>query len=199
MRLSHIARGAASAERGRRLMELRGVTPNGHPLWNALETGDIIGDYPHYGTFAAKHERRTRPAAHSKAVRLRITRPRGKPWDDPNEIWRLRLYETATKAELLTAFPGRTWGAICAAARKRGFRRRRLPLASTGITVIDQILSRSGKLGWTLADLDSAGRKKLYFTRRKWRGRLMDHAVHLRVVEALGGQVRARTCREPIS
>lgn len=196
MKLSWAARGAASAERGRRLMLLRGVTPNGHPLWQGWEVQPVLEMYPDYGSIFPLLHRRSRPGVYSKSVRLGIVRARAKQWDDPNEIWRLRLYETATKAELLSAFPGRTWGAICAAARKRGFRRRPAPLASTGITIIDQILSRSRKLGWTLGDLDSAGRKKLYFTRRKWRGRLMDHAVHRRVVEALGGQVRARVRQE---
>lgn len=190
MRLSHIARGAASAERGRRLMELRGITPNGHPLWTALETGDIIGDYPHYGIFAAKHERRTRPAARSKAVRLRITIPRGKPWDDPNEIVRLRIYSTHTPEQIRAAFPDRTYAAISHAARKRGFRRPRRAFALSGIRIIDQILERAVQRRWTLADLDFAGGVAGYFSRHKWRTR-QNHRAHFRAVQALGGRMRA--------
>lgn len=112
MALSWIARGAASAERGRRLMQLRGVTPNGHPLWAPWEVDPVLSRYPDYRSIFPLLQRRTRPATYGKAGRLGVTKPRGKPWTDPNEIWRLKIYANGTKAEILAAFPGRTWGAM---------------------------------------------------------------------------------------
>lgn len=49
MPLSWIATAAASAERGRRLMQLRGVTPNGHPLWTRWEISPVVELAPAYG------------------------------------------------------------------------------------------------------------------------------------------------------
>jgi hypothetical protein len=171
-------------------MQLRGVTPNGHPLWNSSEAGDLSSDYPLYDPFLAKHSRRTRPGAQSKAGRLGITKPRGLPWD-VNEILRLRMYRTATKEDVLAAFPGRTWSAISTAARARGHRRPKLPIALSGVTVIDQILERARQQKVTLAHLDKVGGVKGYFTRKTWRHRI-DYVVHDRAVTALGGRLRAR-------
>jgi hypothetical protein len=190
MQLSWFARGAASAERARRLMQLRGVTPNGHRLWNSLEAGDLTRIHPFYDRFLAKHSRRTRPAAHSKASRLQITKPRGRQWD-VNEILRLRIYRTATKEEILAAFPGRSWAAIGTAARARGHRRPQRLNEPTGILIIDQILERAKICKLSLKDLDSIARLKGYFSQRKWRHK-QNHVVHERLVAALGGTLRAR-------
>ena len=69
MDFGHLARGAASAERTRRLMALRGYTPNGHPLWNEFETVTLSSLYPDYRMAVALIRRRTFPAAYGKAGR----------------------------------------------------------------------------------------------------------------------------------
>jgi hypothetical protein len=190
MPLSWIARGAASAECSRRLMQLRGVTPNGHPLWANWEVDPVLGLYPDYGSIFPRLTRRTKPATYSKAGRLGITKPRGKEWSDPNEVWRLRIYSTGTVEEVLAAFPSRTYGAIAHAARKRGFRRPPRPLKPSGIRIVDQILARARSTGWKLEELDAACRGKGYFRGRRWRSK-PDPYMHRRAVEVLGGQVRA--------
>lgn len=192
MPLSWIARGAASAERGRRLMEQRGVTPNGHPLWQQWEVAPVVGMYPNYRFIFPLLLRRTKPAVYKKAGRLGITRPRGRPWSDPNELWRLRkVYPTGTKAEVLSAFPGRSYAAISKAANARGVYRIPPPPASTGILIIDQILARARLKRWTLKDLELAVRRQGYFSRKLWR-RHQDFGADRRAVIALGGTVRAR-------
>lgn len=80
---------------------------NGHPLWQRWEVGPVIDLYPTYRSIFPLLNRRTRPAVYGKAGRHGITKPRGRTWDD-NEILRLRIYRTGTKAEILAAFPGRT-------------------------------------------------------------------------------------------
>ncbi|KRA42064.1 hypothetical protein ASD80_10075 [Devosia sp. Root635] len=189
MALSWIARGAASAERGRRLMALRGITPNGHPLWEDREVGPLVDLHPRYGAVFPVLPRRTKPAVYSKAARLGLTKSRA-PWSD-NEILRLRIYRSGTREEVLAAFPGRSWRAIGLAANKRGHRRQKPPAQTSGIDLIDQIYSRAQLLGVSLTNLDAIVRRKGYFARRKWR-RKQDHGAHGRAIAALGGHLRAR-------
>lgn len=188
MRLSHIARGAASAERGRRLMELRGMTPNGHPLWQQWEVSPLVEMHPKYGSIFPLLDRRTHPAVYSKAGRLGIATPRV-PWSD-NDLLRLRIYRTGTKAEILAAFPGRSWPAIARQARKRGHNRAKAPEPVSGIRLIDQIYLRAADQKLSLTELDRLGGKAGYFSRRRWRTN-PDHAVHYRAVLGLGGHLRA--------
>lgn len=190
MRLSHIARGAASAERGRRLMELRGVTPNGHPLWLGWEVQPLI-ELGEYRFIFPLLDRRTRPAVYSKASRLGATkRKRPLPWTD-NEIVRLRkVYPRSTRDDILAAFPGRTYRAIASAAHKRKIRRAKAPLTPTGNRVLDQILVRARFCGYSAADLDSMLLTKGYFRRQKWK-LSFDDVLHCKAVRALGGVVRA--------
>lgn len=62
MSLSHFARGAIAAENGRRMMMLRGFTPNGHRLWDPPEAGNLKHGYPDYDAVMVLNTRRTRPA-----------------------------------------------------------------------------------------------------------------------------------------
>jgi hypothetical protein len=191
MNLSWIARGAASAERGRRLMMLRGVTPNGHPLWAPWEVGPLVGQYPDYRSIFPVLSRRTHPAVYNKAGRLGITMRRAPPWSD-NEILRLRkVYPKGTKEEALVAFPGRTYAAVAKAANARGIYKQPKPEKPTGNRLLDQVLTRAKELGFTRADLDVLCRSRKYYRTRSWRSR-PNEAFHCLAVRALGGVVRAR-------
>lgn len=190
MILSWAARGAASAERGRRLMELRGVTPNGHPFWNFVEVGDLVETRPSYPAFVALHSRRTTPASRSKASRMGVAGPRSKTWDT-NEVLRLRkVYPNGTRDEILAAFPGRSYLAVARAANARKIYRAKKPPVPTGNRMLDQILVRARQLGYTLKDLDAMVRSKNYFGGQRWKVRL-NEAIHCLAVRALGGVVRA--------
>lgn len=190
---SWITRGAETAERMRRVMQLRGETPNGYPLWDRPETGTLIDGYPDYRSVKAELDRRTLKACHSKAGRLKITRPRGKRWND-NELLRLgRYYRTGTREEILAAFPGRSWAAISKRANARGLRRERPAPKPTGIPLVDQILWRAWERKWTLRDLDEVCNAPGYFTQHKWRSSGIKRLAILHAaVRALGGQLRAR-------
>ena len=190
MRLSHIARGAASAERGRRLMELRGITPNGHPLWQGWEVQPLVEMHPAYGSIFPLLDRRTHPAVYSKAGRLGIATKRPPPWDE-NEIPRLRkVYPCGTRDEILATFPGRSYVAIAKAANKRKIYRVKRKPAPTGHRLLDQILERALMLGYGLSDLDRMSQGAGYFARRKWKSKL-NEGLHCRAVRAMGGRVRA--------
>lgn len=191
--MSHfcLSRNAATAERMRRRLAFLGHTPNGHPLWDQPETGHLVDGYPGYDHVLPRIPRRTRGAAHSKASRLKITRPRGRPWDI-NEIPRLRKhYPTATKEELLALFPGRSHVAIANAANARGIYRARRPYKPTGNRVLDQVLARARERNWSLADLGRESGNSRYFSHQNWRNGRYNHRVHALAVRVLGGGMRA--------
>jgi hypothetical protein len=176
----------------RREMAKRGVTPNGYPIWNQQEFGDLADAVPAYALAMPKLPRRTLPAAHSKASREGIARPKAPEWD-LNEIPRLRkLYPTATAAELLAAFPGRTLAAIRKAANARKIYRDPKPLQPTGNTVLDQILRRARDQNWSMEQLGAAALNHRYFRHRQWRRGKFNHRAHGLAVKALGGVLRAR-------
>lgn len=196
MSLHHFARGAIAAENARRAMALRGFTPNGHPLWGPPETHNLRFGHPDYDAVMALNIRRTRPAHHSKAGRMGITKPRAREWD-PNELFKLhRLYPKATKQELLSALPGRTWTAICRRARVDGYRRPRAAYKETGHVALDQILLRAMERNISLRELDAETQSKSYFSRRKWRGRQLNLAYVARAAAFLGGRLRVRWHQE---
>ena len=196
MSLHHFARGAIAAENSRRMMMLRGFTPNGHRLWDRFEAGNLQLGYPDYTSVMLLNVRRTRPAHHSKAGRMGITKPRAPEWD-PNELFKLhRLYPKATKQELLSALPGRAWTAICRRARADGYRRPRAAYKETGHCALDQILLRARERNISLRELDAETQSKSYFSRRKWRGRPLNLAYVARAAAFLGGRLRVRWRQE---
>lgn len=184
-------RNIASSDRARERMLRLGHTPNGHPLWDVPERVNLAESYPDYGQALKKLPRRTRPAAHSKAGRMGITKRVARHWDD-NELVKLRkVYPHGTRAEILETFPQRTWGSICAKARSRKIYRRR-SYRSTGVLLNDQILSRLIERHLTLADLDQFVRRKRYFAGGALRRGKINRAIASRAVTALGGVLRAR-------
>lgn len=187
---SWLVRGAESADRARRRMQLLGVTPNGHPLWEPWEVEPVIGRYPDYRSIFPVLDRRTHPAVYNKAGRLGITKPRGQPWSE-NEILRLRkVYPKGTRAEIDAAFPGRSYNAIAKMANVRGIYRAPRPLKPTGHRLLDQVLERARKMNLSRSDLDSMARSKRYFQSSAWKRRA-DVAIHCRAAVVLGGTIRA--------
>jgi hypothetical protein len=121
-----------------------------------------------------------------------ITKPGARQWD-ANELFKLhRLYPRATKEELLSALPERTWRGICGRARADGYFRAPRPLKPTGNALLDQILERARQRNWSRAELDAETNSRKYFERNAWRGGKWDHRTHIRAVQVLGGQLRAR-------
>jgi hypothetical protein len=178
-------------------MQMTGMTPNGYRLWMPFEAGTLRESHPNYRRFHSIVIDRTRPAAYSKASRMGITRPRGRPWDY-NEITRLRrMFPTASKAELLAAFPDRTWSAITSAAYKRHIYRAQPVLPPTGSAFLDQILARARRFNLSLADLDSTCGHTSYFRTRAWRHRAFRNDLHVKAAVSLGGKVSVKWGEKP--
>lgn len=184
-------RNIASGDRARRRMEKTGVTPNGHPLWTPPEKGTLADKYPDYEGALVEIKRRTRPAAHSKATRMRITKPAPRLWDD-NELLRLRrVYPRGSIAEILAVFPGRSWGAIRSQALKHHIYRARA-LRQTGIPLIDALLQRASHLNMSLKEIDEAVGAGAYFSVGSHRTRRPKPERIFAAVHVLGGVPRAR-------
>lgn len=187
---SWLARGAESADRARRRMQIMGVTPNGHPLWEPWEVEPVIGRYPDYRSIFPVLDRRTHPAVYNKAGRLGITKSRPPSWSD-NEILRLRkVYPNGTREEILAAFPGRTFAAVAKAANARGIYRTKV-IQPTGILLLDQVLHRAASRNLSMEDLDKFCRTGKYFRNRRWKS-APNASAHCRAARLLGGTIRAR-------
>ena len=193
MDLRRLAQNVSSGDRSRQRMARTGLSPNGHPLWVPPETGSLKRNVPDYDTALVEIGRRTRSAAHSKASRMGIARPASPPWNDERDVPRLRrLYPTGTKAEILAAFPNRSWGAICAKARSRHIYRKRR-FKPSGSALIDQLLARAATLNMSLVELDAAAGCGRYFSTSRYRDvRRLKPLNIARAAAAMGGTLRAR-------
>jgi hypothetical protein len=118
--------------------------------------------------------------------------PKRHVWTAP-EIARLRrMFPTATKDELRTAFHGFSFHHIALTATRHGFRRARRPFKPTGFDVIDQIRERSFQLGYSMPYLDEISCTKGYFTQQQWiAGKRVNYKAVAKAIKALDGEVSA--------
>lgn len=189
MRKSWLVRGIEAGERARHRMQLTGLSPNGHTLWQAWEQSPLEVLGPAHTIVGPMLEQRSDLARYSKASRMGVAFKR-RSLSEVQARSLKRLYPKASHAELLAAFPGWTIEALRAAANRRGYKRAPKPFEPTGIRILDQILQRAESRNHTLQDLDAYGGCKGYFTRRLWRKK-PSHVVHCHTVRNMGGTVRA--------
>ena len=193
MNIGRLARNIASGDRARARMLRTGLTPNGYKLWRDPETGELRAGYPDYDAVLKKVRERTRGATRSKASRIHITKSKAPAWDVERDKPRMRrLYPTCTAAELMTAFPGRTWRAIQSQARKWRIYRTPLPPQSRGSAIIDSIIAEGVRRKMSVRELDDIAGRRGFFSRRRDHITKKAWRVLLRVIAEMGGTVRAR-------
>ena len=142
-----------TSERARARILFQGRTPNRNPLWSEKEDQVIRDLFPNYAEINKQLRRRKIGAIRSRAHKLKLSRP-AHPWT-VNEVSRLRrLWRDATRAELMTEFPHRSWCAIQGKGKTFGLRRRPWKPKVTGESMLDQIRQRAADLRISLADLD---------------------------------------------
>lgn len=173
-------------------MEFTGLTPNGHPLWSGREAGNLVGGYPDYSSVLALDVRRTRPAHHSKALRLQITRPRAPEWQLQEIATVRRTFAREPREAIMAAVPARSWASICRRGWSMGLRRPRRPYRPTGDVLIDQTLGRLWSKRLTKANLDVFVGRRDYFQRGRGRGQIGRRRHTSRRFFILGGTLRAR-------
>lgn len=189
MNLRHLTRGAASADKLRRRLQLTGETMAGQPLWSGNEIGLLRSMYPaEYADISKALKRRSYWSVRHKAQKLGLA-PKRHVWTGPDVSRLRRIYPTGTKEEILAAFPGMTIEAVRASAPRFKVFKARKPFNPTGYPVIDQLRERAFQLGYSMVDLDALARSKRYFASGGWHSGHINHAAIGRAAEALDGRI----------
>lgn len=171
-----------------------GVTHSGHKIWTQDEIEILRKAWPDRRGAVALLPGRSLAAIDSRAAKLGLRRP-GHQWTTGEASRFRKLWRTASRDEVLAAFPWATWTALENYAqwqRANGYPNLRRPnekYRSTGDVFVDQIIARAKELNMTMAELDATAKTGRYFQagrhryRRSW-GHLARAAV------ALGGTLR---------
>lgn len=186
MHLGDYSRGAATSERMQLSIQRSGFTPSGQSIWTQEERAILVQFRGDYDAMCRRLPHRTRDAIRQQCASLRLTK-RKRAWTS-EEISTLRkLYPRATREEIFSAVPGRTWQQICWAARDRGFRRNKRPYKLTGVAALDELRAKCFEIKWTMRDLDAAAGTGRYFRTAGWSCRMEGHRPIGRAIEALDG------------
>ncbi len=185
--------GINSGARTREYHRRTGRTYSGHLIWSDVEIQKLREAWPDRRRAVASLPGRTLHAIDGKAAKLGLRSP-GHQWT-ANEASRFRkLWRTASREEILAAFPWATWTALQNYSqwqRANGHPDVRRPKASpsTGDPFVDSILARAKALNMTLVELDATAGTGRYFTacRHRWR-RSWGHLA--RAAVALGGTLK---------
>lgn len=159
-----------------------------HSLWTVPEDNIIRRCYPDYDALFKQLPHRSRSALKNRAQKLRVFATTRRFWTG-SEICTLRkLWKQTPKAELLAAFPGRTWASLDNAAQTQQLRRDRRPRKTTGIAELDTVRRRCEDLNLTLKDLDTLCGFRNYFTKSA-RGRKPRARMLLKAIAVLDGHI----------
>ena len=100
-----------------------------------------------------------------------------------------RLFTTVSKADLLAAFPGRTWVSLQVTGYQMGLRRWRKPYVKTSHPVIDDVREACREKGHFMPDLDVYAETGRYFSKLALRRKKHDFRKVDKAVKALGGRL----------
>ncbi|MDR6659733.1 uncharacterized protein (DUF433 family) [Tardiphaga robiniae] len=100
-----------------------------------------------------------------------------------------RIYPSATREELLEAFPRRSMGQIYDCAARYNVKRKKEPHSTAGFPIIEQIKLRAKKCNISMKDLDAMARTTPYFASGRWRFDGLNRRSVYRAIEALDGEV----------
>lgn len=192
MDIRRLARNAAAAQSLRRWRELSSAD-----LWKPEDDEVFRRLYPDYGALRKAFPSRSYRAIQGHASRLGIAAKRHR-WTAA-ELSRLRrLYQSASREDVLAAFPGMGWKQIKARAEHAGLHRPRRPYCPTGHAILDDIRSRCFELRYSMVDLDEMARTKQYFTKAGWmRTQRIKAQPVVRAVDALDGSLLVEWRKRP--
>jgi hypothetical protein len=180
--LRNLVRGAAAAERIRKA----GRTPNGHALWTNAERAVLTKWFPDYKAMKKRLPLRSLPAIRGQCHLMGLSNP--KPaWTAADRTKLRRLFPTVSKAELIDAFPGRSYVSIQVLGYQMGLRRWRKPYVKTSHPVIDDVREACRARGHFMPDLDVYAGTGRYFSRLAARRKKHDFRKVDKAVKSLGG------------
>lgn len=165
-----------------------GVTPNGHRVWKSAERDVLREFYPDYQAIKRKLRRRSLAAIRAQCHLMGLT-PKKTAWTGFDRSKLRRLFTTATKRELLEAFPGRTYTALQVTGYQMGLRRPRKKYVKTQHPVVDDLREACRTGGFYMPHMDEFAGTKKYFTGRIQRRKKHNFRAIDRAVKALGGKL----------
>ena len=187
-------RNAEWAARMREIQKKRGMAGR-NQLWTEEEDATCRRLYPDYKAIHKSLPHRSLRAVRGRGQKLGLAPKRN--LITAAELSKLRrLYPTATRSELRSAFPQRSVGAIERLARYYRIWKRTKPLKPTGHALIDAIRARCHELNYSMVDLDDIAGTGKYFASARWCGAKKVAAAHVvRAVAALDGQLSVEWSR----
>ncbi len=145
--------------------------------------------YPDLKTLCQVLPRRSREAIKWRASRKALTKKKFNPWTTV-EMSKLRhIYPIASRTELIAAFPRHPFTSITTTARINKIYKKKRVYKKSGIPALDQILTRSHKMGITLAELDEFAGTRNFFRHRRWENRKNVGGPFAAAAKALGGTI----------
>jgi len=157
--------------------------------WTASEDNTFRRLYPDRKAIRRALRRRSYGAIRSRAQFLGLA-PKRHIWTGAQLKSLKRLYLSASKKDLLAAFPWATYIGICAIANHYGMVRNRAPLKSSGYKAIDQIRDRATELGYTMVQTDALAGTGIFLSKAEW-GSGAEFSPEIgKAVTALGGTLR---------
>lgn len=188
MDIRYHAEGARRSARARRRILREGRTPNGHRLWTKKEDAIVRHFYPDYRAVKRRLKRRSVQAIVSRVHTLGLS-PKNRSWK-MTDIARLRrMWKEATKAEILAAFPDRSWHSVANKGKAFGIWRRPWVPNKTGHPIVDAIRMRAVELKLSLSDIDAMCNGRHFFANSSRRKGMPRSSVLLRAVKALDGHI----------
>ncbi|TGQ79343.1 hypothetical protein EN850_20865 [Mesorhizobium sp. M8A.F.Ca.ET.207.01.1.1] len=163
-----------------------GRTPNGHALWTPAERAVLTKWFPDYKAMKKRLPKRSMAAITGQCHLMGLSTP--KPaWTAADRTKLRRLFTTVSKAELLAAFPDRTWTSLQVNGYQMGLRRWRKPYVKTSHPVIDDVREACRTKGHFMPDLDVYAGTGRYFSKLAQRRKKHDLRKVDKAVKALGG------------
>ncbi|MER9091529.1 hypothetical protein NKI34_10425 [Mesorhizobium sp. M0700] len=183
--IERLDKGLAARDRIRRA----GRTPNGHALWTSRQRAVLKQWYPNYQEMKKRLPKRSLAAITGQCHLMGLTSSPKKAWTTADRARLRQLFPTVTKAELLEAFPGRTYVSIQVYAYQMGLKRPRTPYRKTSHPIVDDVREHCRVGGYFMPDLDVFADTGKYFSKKALRRKKHDFRAVDRAVRALGGKL----------
>ncbi|WP_170125177.1 hypothetical protein [Pseudaminobacter salicylatoxidans] len=163
-----------------------GRTPNGHTLWKSSERAVLKKHFPDYKAIKKRLPERSMAAIRGQCHLMGLSTPKA-AWTAADRAKLKRLFPTVSKAELLAAFPGRTYVSLQVSGYQMGLKRWRKPYVKTSHPVLDDVREACRTKGHFMPDLDVYAGTGHYFSRLAARRKKHDFRKVDKAIKALGG------------
>ncbi|MER8567642.1 hypothetical protein NKH85_16990 [Mesorhizobium sp. M0924] len=191
MYLAHHSEHANIAIGMRRLIQKRGVSMNGSSLWTEAEDANCRELYPDYRALQKVLPHRTSKAIEVRCAKIGLARTLI-AWTGQDQAKLRKLWKTASRKEIIDAFPNRTPKSIDRKAEKLNLLRPKPPYKASGDHLLDALRDECLRQRISMADLDHFSNGRRYFRNRGWIGSrgAYNYAVIVRGIYALGGSLK---------